>query len=365
MKLQRFIPILLIVVLVIMPVSQVMAQGSSQRSQCQQFVRRAYSSLGTNCLRLESGMVCYGHEEISGMVLEGLAEPADFFAEPGYRGALMEIARVTGSPFSLADEIWGLSKLNVQVFTDDIEEDDPETLDDNMRDILLLLIGDVEVESAVEPAFDDEGNLVIDAETPGPMQEIFLRNGYDAPGCPEVPPPLLLVQGAPDADTQLTINGLVIQWGAGETNRPLPTTAIVQVLDPGNSMRILTLAGMVKLNPGAADEMLLPPGHWTVGCLDEPQDRGLDRQANDRIVSCALTAPELITEDMLTQLEGIEGLPGNVLNRPIILPAIIRASGVGGVIIRIIFGDFEALDLAREACEAGELPPGICQRLFD
>lgn len=373
MKLQRLIPLVLITLLIAMPASQVVAQGS-QQGQCQRFVRQAYSDLSRNCLQLGSNVVCYGHEDVTGMMINGMSEPADFFADPGFQSELTYIARVTGSAFNLNDEIWGLSKLNIQTYSDDVENDDPETADDNLRDVLMLLMGDMEIENAVDPTFDDEDELVIDENTPGPFNELYVRGSSDVPECEEAVPPILLLQGADDADTSLVLNDTEVQLNAGDTNRPLPTTAIIEILDYDDpfadedtaTMRVITLSGMVTLNPDG-NELTIPPGYYTDICLFDPGDRGLDEQSNDLTVGCGgPTDPALVTEDMLTPLEGLQGLPGNVLRKPVIVPSIIVASGTGGVIPQIIFGDPEALELAREMCEAEppQLPPGICRRLF-
>lgn len=364
MRSRSLMTVLLLVAIMALPVSHISAQGNSD-PKCQSFVRRALSDLGTNCLKLDSNTACYGHEDVSAMLIEGEVEPEDFFAEPGYRIALTPLARLTGSAFDLDAEVWGLSKANVQVYTDDVEDDDPETLEDNLRDVLYVLLGDVEIEDANMPVLDEEGNLIIDAETAGPMQGFFLRTGSDTPECETAPPSMLLIQGAEDADTTITVNGAPIKLNAGTTNRPLPTTAILQIMPSGDAMRLIVLFGLVTLNPDATTPLLIPPGHWTMLCLDVAQDLGLDGEENDQLVSCPWREPEQMTRAMINSLRGLQGIPGNVLRTPVFVPAIIEASGVGGVVVRLVFNTPGALELARAACEAGELPPGICRRLFE
>ena len=362
MKFRSFISLLIVLLVVAGPLSSIHAQDNNP--QCQAFVHRAFSNLGTNCSKLEANNACYGHEDVAGMIIDGETEPANFFSAPGYRGELTPIARITGSPFDLATGIWGLSKLDVQVYTDDIENDDLTTLDDNLRDITYVPIGDVEIENALMPQFDEDGNLMVDAETPAPWQVFFLRNGTTVPSCTQAPPPLLLVQGADDADTAITVNGTKIKLTAGETRSPLPTTLVLQVLYPGDSMRLIVLGGLAVLNPDSSNPLLIPPGYWTIICLDEPQDRGLDGQQNDRIVSCGWSQPALITDAMFNQLSGLQGLPGNVLKKPVIVPVILHPSLAAGGGIRLFFRDPTLLELAREACNNNLLPPGICRLLF-
>ena len=359
MKSRQLVTLILLPLVIGGPLSSIDAQEDNP--QCQPFIHRAFSDLGANCSKLDANTVCYGHEDVAGMVIVSETEPVGFFSAPGYRGKLTQIARVTSAPFDLVEGIWGLSKLDVQVYTDDIENDDLTTLDDNLRDITYIPVGDVEIENALMPEYDEEGNLIVDAETPGPWQSFFLRNGTVLPACTQAPPPLLLVQGADDADTVITVNGAKIKLLAGETRRPLPTTV---VLDPGDSMHLYVLSGLVTLYPDSPNPMLIPPGYRTIVCLDEPQNRGLDGEANDRIVTCDWSEPALVTEAMFNQLDGVQGLPGNVLKRPIILPDILHPSIASGGGIKLFFSDPEMLALARQACNENRLPPGICRLLF-
>lgn len=363
MRSRSFMTVLLLVAIMALPMSHISAQDN-ENPKCQSFIRRAFSDLGTNCLKLDSNTACYGHEDVSAMLIEGEAEPEDFFAEPGYRTALTPLARLTGSIFDLDAEVWGLYKTNVRVYTDDIENDDPETLEDNMRDILYVPLGDVEIEDTDMPVFDEEGNLIIDAQETGPMQEIFLRTGPDKPECKMAPPSVLLVQGAEDADTTITVNGAPIKLNAGTTNKPLPTTAILQIMPSRDAMRLFVLFGLVTLNPDSATPLLIPAGHWTILCLDAPQNLGLDGEENDQLVSCGWSDPQQMTRAMINSLIGLQGIPDNILKKPIFMPVIIEASGVGGVVVKLVFNDPDALELARAACEAGELPKRICDKLF-
>jgi hypothetical protein len=363
MKFRQLISLISLLFVIGGPLSSIHAQQNNN-PQCQPFVHRAYSDLGTNCLRLEANTVCYGHEDVTGMIIDGGPAPAGFFSAPGYRGELTPIARITGSPFNLNTETWGLSKLNVQVYTEDIENDDLSTPEDNLRDITYIPMGDVEIENAIMPVFDEEGNLIVDANTPGPWQVFFLRNGTIIPSCTQAPPPILLVQGPDDADTVITVNGAKIKLMAGETRRPLNTNVVLQVLYPGDSMRLIVLSGLVTLDPDSPNPLLIAPGYWTTVCLDPPQDRGLDNQENDQIVACGWSEPVLITEGIFNQLNGLQGLTGNVVEKPIILPFILRPSIAAGGGIKLFFSDPAMLELARQACNENKLPPGICRLLF-
>jgi hypothetical protein len=71
------------------------------------------------------------------------------------------------------------------------------------------------------------------------------------------------------------------------------------------------------------------------------------------------------TDAMFNQLDGLQGLPGDVLNQPVIVPVILHPSLAAGGGIKRFFSDPDLLALAREACDNNRLPPGICRLLFD
>jgi hypothetical protein len=71
------------------------------------------------------------------------------------------------------------------------------------------------------------------------------------------------------------------------------------------------------------------------------------------------------TDAMFTQLDGLQGLPGDVLNQPVIVPVILHPSLAAGGGIKRFFSDPDLLALAREACDNNRLPPGMFRLLFD
>jgi hypothetical protein len=276
---------------------------------------------------------------------------AGTLAEPGLRTEMTNLARVGIAPFDLQEKTWGIAALNVQ---DNMIDLDAENADE--QQLIIVPIGDVEFENAVWPEFDDDGQLLIDEDHPAPMQVSFLRNGYDKPECEEAVPPLLLVQGPKDAPVDIRVNGVDIRVGS---------TVVLQVLPPGNAMRLMTFFGMATISPDTIGALLVPPGFYATVCLDDPADHGgLDEEDNDQIPSCPWSDPLPITQGDLDDLASLEDLPENILNYPIDLPEIIQASGVGQPVTQFVFTDPDALLAAQEACQAGELSEQICRYLF-
>lgn len=350
-------------------VAPVGAQGGEGET-CQQFVSRVMSELGTNCANQDGNTVCYGFNDVTGMVIEGEVEPDDFFDEVGYRFPLDQLARVSGSPFDFENKTWGVSVLKVLAYPVMDEEADTASMTEEPiepKEIVIFMIGDVTLENDVLPTYDDEGNLVVDAETPGPMQVNFLRNGHTTPACEEAIPPMLLVQGPEDATVDITINGMVIRLNATDPDSqltPFGTTVALNVLPTEEDMEISTLFGLATLAPGTPEERLVPPGFSSIACLALPEDLGLDGESNDQLVSCPASEPDPLTADFLDILQLLEELPDNVLNFQIQIPVIVGGSGVGGPVNIIVFDSQGAVQLAQAACDAGLLPQAVCDYLF-
>ena len=353
-----------------------LAQGGEGET-CSQFVRRALSELATNCANQEGDTVCYGFNDVTGTLIEGETEPSDFFAEPGYSFALDTIASVTSSAFDFDAKVWGISVMKVLVYPVMDDEADTENMTEEEIEpveVVIFMIGDVALENNIMATYDDDGNLVVDAETPAPYQEAFLRNGYDSPVCTDtvppqdVIPPVLLIQGPNDATVDITVNGLTVRLNATEDDggvlTPFGTTIIMNVLPTEEDMEIAALFGLAELAPESLDAQLVPPGFSSIVCLGPQEDIGLDQQENDQLVSCPATVPEPLGVDLLEVLQAIEDLPNNLLNAPIEVPSGAVGSGIGGPQTTIIFDSPDALQLAQAACDANVLPQDVCDYLF-
>lgn len=112
----------------------------SQQS-CPALVRQALQSLGTNCAQLGRNVVCYGNDQVRAKFTEDVTE--DFFTKPADVASLNTVASVSAASLSLDESRWGVAVMNVQANV-------PETLPGQA--VTFILLGDVEVENAVDPA---------------------------------------------------------------------------------------------------------------------------------------------------------------------------------------------------------------------
>jgi hypothetical protein len=108
---------------------------------CSALVDRALRAIDQFCAALERNSVCYGNNQVSAQFLTEVAE--DFFSKPSDRASLVDIQTIETTSLSTEREEWGVAVLNVQANV-------PNTLPGQA--VTFILLGDAEVENAVNPA---------------------------------------------------------------------------------------------------------------------------------------------------------------------------------------------------------------------
>jgi len=353
-------------VLVVSPffsVTSVDAQDGGQEL-CPQFVPDVISELGTNCANHLVGEVCYGYELVEAMPVPGLTFPDGSFDEAGDRLPVTDVALVSTSGLDVdADPpTWGFALIKINAYTGMNEETgEPET-----TELLYIVPGGVTIEAVNEPQYDDNGTLLLGevdgVEYLAPLQEVFIRNLYEAPMCADAIPSFLIVQGPPGEAIDIVVNGAVIRVEGTIVLEILPDAD----LETGEFLRVTTLFGMVTLNPDTPSALLVPPGFFSQLNLADAEDIGLDNIENDQPVEGVdWSAPQQLTQNGLDRMALLETFPDNIVEL-IDVPVLIVASGAGGPQPQFVFENPQALALAQEACAATPplLPEAICDFLF-
>lgn len=341
-------------------VSSVAAQGEGQEI-CPQFVSGVIDDLGLNCANHLAGEVCYGYENVEALPIPGVTFPAGEFVAPGDRLPVTDVARISTSELDIdaTPPTWGFALVKVDAYIGMNEETgEPET-----ADLLYILPGGVELEAVNEPVYDSNGDLVLDDLHLASLQEVFLRNQFDMPECPNALRPFMIVQGDPDQAIDIIVNETVIRVEGTILLEILPDAD----LETGEDLRVTTLFGMATLNPDTANEVLVPPGFFSDICLAEAEDLGLDGDENDQpIGDCDWTAPQPLSQADLDLLPLLEEFPDNTVIDPLDVPTLITASGTGGPQPRFLFENPQATALAQAACSAMPplLPEAVCDYLF-
>jgi hypothetical protein len=112
----------------------------STNPTCEAFIQTAYEQLNTACVGLPGSSACYG-SSASFTPTDGNGESS--FSQAGDQLDLSSIQSISTLPLDSDAEQWGLALLNVQANV-------PLALSE--QGLKYLLIGDVEVENAVDPA---------------------------------------------------------------------------------------------------------------------------------------------------------------------------------------------------------------------
>ncbi|MBN1679620.1 MAG: hypothetical protein JW966_04960 [Anaerolineae bacterium] len=419
MRVRHLVLIVALVAVAVLPLPQA-AKAQDGTDACTQLILSVLSDLGTNCANMESNTACAGFDDVTGMLVEGIEEPEGFFEEAGYRTDLLELAVVAGSPVDPVESTWGVSVTKVKANIHNAQDDDvmfigigDVEIENAVEPTEALLpvetvavttasqanvyrkadmnsdmLGTVAAGTALEAdgvspdgvwlrvhykdadqqnyaawvgvdtlaaGVDASGLPVIDENTYTPMQKSYLRNSFDTPTCTRALPSMLLVQGPKDTPVDIMINDVDIRVGS---------TILLQVLPPGDAMKITVLWGVAIINPDTADALIIPPGFTSIVCLGPPLNLGLDRQENDLTPSCPWSALRPLSANDLELLALLSELPDSILNYIFSLPSLLQASGLGNVLVQFLFSDSEAVELARKYCDSGDIPEQICRYLF-
>ncbi len=246
--------------------------------------------------------VCYGYRSLEALFEEGqgtLASPGDF-------AELTWLNRLSGTPLNRETDEWGIGLLHVHAYVDD---------EVGLTRVKYVVFGDVEIEPADPPTFDDDGQLIIDADHLAPMQHVFLRNGWAQSECEEFDPsPVLLVQSPSDLDkpVRIMVNSLEIE---------LESTVLLKNVQPmlndnnmaAQTMRVITLNGTATVDPDGA-RVSVPQGYFVDVCLGAPENLGLDGLPNDQEVSCEPSEPQPLTALDLADLAVLDHIPSTIID---------------------------------------------------
>jgi hypothetical protein len=386
---------------------------------CPALVTYAITQLATNCADTDPNSACYGYETV-GATFDPAAE-VDTFSEPGDRADLTTIQAVQTGPFDLTEQQWGLSLMNVQAnlpnalpgavyvllggveVENDVEPEDalelleegaavnasseaelrtyPEGLGFIDSEVIETIpAGAALTADAVSAdgewarvAYQDtagwisaaalqEGDSlndlpVITPDDRTPMQSFYFRVGIGGQTCSQAPS-LLIIQSPPDVPVDIRLH---------DTNIRIESTIVLRTLPPGDQLgdavELITLFGLATIRPGEPDAIRVPPGYSSQVSLGEFADLGIEGDEDEKTLIGEWSDPRALTQDEFDQLGVLSTLPANILHFPIEIPSIVRPSGIGQVIARLLFRNPRALAAARRACERDLLPENICQYL--
>lgn len=387
--------------------------SSQQTNVCATLVRDAFAQTGTNCGNLDRNSACYGFKTVTPSFID--SDDDALISEPGDRAELTELESLMTSAIKTSTSEYGITVLKPQA-----------NIHSSVDAASLVLVGEGQIESDVEPevefvpvepifvstsaeteVFKDfnfsetigslasgenlfadaaslDGNYLrvlfegqngwVKAEDLGspdistlpkigpdnrtPMQEYYLTTASFSRQCrTQTPPPLMVAQTPLEfKQVDMRINEVDVRFEEATTVFRLPSTRV---------MEVYTLGGVTTLFPDTSNELIIPPGHKARLCLRAAEDLGIEGDKDDKGLDTRCGKPRLLrmTRGDALSLTPLGNLPTNITHRPIPIPVIIIASGIGGVIQQIIFSDPTLLAIARRLCQEGKIPASVCRYL--
>jgi hypothetical protein len=335
----------------------VIAQGN----ECPEVVVTALEAANNNCSTLGRNELCYGYDQVQASFLNEVAE--DFFSQVADISPVAELASVQTLPLDTETGRWGVAVMNLQANL-------PNTLPG--QNITFVLLGDVELESAVAPdeAFVPSDGIAVELA----VESANLRSGaglnfnviggvlrgesLSADGLSEDGQWLrvvknnrpawlnraLVVDSPEIASLPSLTNALrtpmqafYLRTGIGEPQCAEAPQDMLLVQGPENIQVELTVNGvnvtlgstgafhLVEIDGELFLELIVIDGVFTLDgvevragqrslmCLGNEDSRGLDGESNDLVVTCAPSAPEPV-ENFGEEWCLIEALPSSILN---------------------------------------------------
>jgi hypothetical protein len=166
--------------------------SAAQDSTCSSVVTQALDELQNNCGDLSRNSACYGYNNVMATFFSGLAP--DAFDQPNDRVELADLQSITTAPLDPITSQWGIAVVKAQANL-------PDSLPGQA--VTLLLLGDVQVTTAVEQGADQK-----------PMQAIYFTTGIGGTECNDVPESSLIIQGPKDITVNMRVNGADIVLGS-------------------------------------------------------------------------------------------------------------------------------------------------------
>jgi hypothetical protein len=333
----------------------------SQGNECPDLVLTALEAANNNCSTLGRNELCYGYDQVQASFLGEVAD--DFFSNVADISPVANLASVQTLPLDTETGRWGVAVMNLQANL-------PNTLPG--QNITFVLLGDVEMESAVAPdeAFVPSDGIAVELA----VESANLRSGaglnfnviggvlrgesLSADGLSEDGQWLRVVKNnrpawlnralvvdSPEIASLPTLTNelntpmqaFYLRTGIGEPQCAEAPQDMLLVQGPENIQVELTVNGvnvtlgstgvfhLVEIDGELFLELIVIDGVFTldgvevragqrsVMCLGNEDSRGLDGESNDLVVTCAPSAPEAV-ENFGEEWCLIEELPSSILN---------------------------------------------------
>jgi len=343
---------------------------TNAQDACEALVNEALSAVDRNCEDLDRNSACYGYNRVDASFIRDVSE--DFFSRPADRSEVAELEQIATAELDTDLNQWGVAVLSLQANI-------PETLPG--QSVKFVLVGDVEVENAVDPAaaFEDADPLevttissanvrsepttranVIGGLRPG---DVLLADGKSANGDwlrvtfndgigwvaraaidddPQYDD-LPVIDGRQRrsmqsfflrtglggnrceqaTDSVLIVQGpenLEIDLTVNGARIRIGSTILIRLLPPGDILEFIVIDGtLIIFDDITGEEVVVEEGFRTTVQVS-PQNLGLDGLEDDLVVVSSPTDPEPLEEEDYNPWCSLQQFPGTVLNYNIPVP---------------------------------------------
>ncbi|QPC82909.1 SH3 domain-containing protein [Phototrophicus methaneseepsis] len=338
---------------------------ANAQDACVALVQQALAAVDENCTGLQRNSACYGFNRVDASFV---AEVDDgFFTIPSDTTPLIDLEEIATAGLDTTLQQWGVAVMSVQANV-------PETLPG--QNVTFMLVGDVQVENAVDPedAFQAADPIIVQTVTGATVRSgPSLRNNVigslnpeeavsvdarsedadwlrvvfnervgwleraavaDMPAFDDLPvmdgfqrSPMQSfylrtgiggVRCETATDSVLVVQGpedIKIDLTVNGARIQIGSTVIVRILPPGDLLEFIVIDGeLIIYDDENGTQTTVPEGFRTTMCLAEGEDLGLDGRPDDLTVNCAPSTPEPLDQAGFSQFCTLESFPASLLN---------------------------------------------------
>lgn len=336
----------------------------SAQANCSALLADALEAVDENCGDTGRNEACYGYDQVEASFLTQVEQ--SIFSRPTDKVGVADIATLRTAPLNTATGTWGVAIMNLQANL-------PNTLPG--QSVTFVLMGDVEVENAVDPetAFNpsDGIEVVVNIESGANIRSgpglnfnviggavddaVLLADGLSEDGewlriiYRERPAwislttiednPLIAELPTLTADLATPMQAIYLRTGIGQTECADAPDDLLLVQGPDNIEIAITVNG-ADINLGSSGAIrvievdgelfleivvfdgqfetggqIIRAGQRSVMCLGNEGNLGVDGEANDLTVTCDASVPEDVPINEFGETWCIlEDVPNSILN---------------------------------------------------
>lgn len=166
------------------------SQAQITEGLCIPVVRQALQAVGNNCSAFDRNSACYGYNDVVASFVTTVSSGS--FSRPNDSEQLAAFERIETQPYDSANNTWGIALMNVQANL-------PDTFPG--QNVVFMLLGDSEMENAVEPGTAFSSGVLVPVTTQVGSQ-LFAMPTIESSLMAIVPPGITLDADATSADSQ-------------------------------------------------------------------------------------------------------------------------------------------------------------------